>query len=163
MRFFLDTEFIERGALHPIVPISIGIVSENGDEYYAEFSDVDWSMASDWVLANVKPHLRGYPKNKEEIAQEIIEFVGESPEFWAYYADYDWVLFCQLYGKMIDLPKTWPMFCLDIKQFMYHVGIERPEEMMVQNYQEHDALADAHWNRGAFLWLMNYSQMIQGE
>lgn len=39
-----------------------------------------------------------------------------TPEFYAYYADYDWVVFCWLFGRMIDLPKGFPMYCKDLKQ-----------------------------------------------
>ena len=163
MRFFLDTEFIETGALHPIMPISIALVSEDGDEYYAEFTNVDWERAGEWVITNVKPYLRGGNclKDRQIIANEIKEFVGESPEFWAYFADYDWVLMCQLYGRMVELPKTWPFFCLDIKQYMWHFGVTK-EQMEIPNLQEHDALADARWNRKAFLWMFNYQEMLQG-
>src|SRR5688500_2673686 len=111
MRIFFDFEFIENGNQHPIIPISIGAVREDGEEYYAEFHGVDWSKASDWVMDNVKPYLTGETKTKIDIAEEIISFAGENPEFWAYFADYDWVILCQLYGRMIDLPKGWPMFC----------------------------------------------------
>jgi len=38
------------------------------------------------------------------------------PEFYGYYCDYDWVLFCSLFGRMIDLPKGFPMYCIDLKQ-----------------------------------------------
>jgi hypothetical protein len=38
------------------------------------------------------------------------------PEFYGYYADYDWVAFCWLFGKMITLPKGFPMYCIDLKQ-----------------------------------------------
>jgi len=31
-------------------------------------------------------------------------------------SDYDWVLFCSLFGRMIDLPKGFPMYCIDLKQ-----------------------------------------------
>lgn len=37
-------------------------------------------------------------------------------EFYGYYSDYDWVLFCSLFGRMIDLPKDFPMYCIDLKQ-----------------------------------------------
>lgn len=155
MRIFFDFEFIENGDQHPIIPVSIGMVQENGEEYYAEFADVDWSKASDWVLENVKPTLTGETKTKLEIANEIFFFVGENPEFWAYFADYDWVLLCQLYGKMIDLPKGWPMYCLDIKQYMYHLDVER-EDITIENEIEHNALADARWNHKIFVWLLDY-------
>ncbi len=38
------------------------------------------------------------------------------PEFYAYYSAYDWVAFCWIFGKMIDLPKGFPMYCRDLKQ-----------------------------------------------
>lgn len=159
MRIFFDFEFIENGDQHPIIPISIGIVREDGAEYYAEFLGVDWSKASDWVLKNVQPYLR-FPEHllstKEQIAEEIKKFVGNNPEFWAYFADYDWVLLCQLYGKMVDLPEGWPMFCLDIKQWMYHLGIANTP--VINNQQEHNALADAQWNKDVFDWLLKYME-----
>lgn len=37
-------------------------------------------------------------------------------EFYAYYADYDWVVFCWLFGKMVKLPKGFPKYCRDLKQ-----------------------------------------------
>ena len=47
-------------------------------------------------------------------------YVGETcsdkPEFYAYYADYDWVVFCWLFGRMVDLPEGFPMYCIDLKQ-----------------------------------------------
>jgi hypothetical protein len=39
-------------------------------------------------------------------------------EFYGYYADYDWVAFCWLFGKMIDLPKGFPTYCVDLKQIL---------------------------------------------
>jgi 3' exoribonuclease, RNase T-like len=39
-----------------------------------------------------------------------------NPEFYAYFADYDWVAFCWLFGKMNDLPKGFPHYCQDIQQ-----------------------------------------------
>jgi hypothetical protein len=154
MRIFFDFEFIENGAEHPIIPISVGIVREDSEAYYAEFEEVDWSLANDWVLANVKPHLNG--KNqlaRRQIADEILEFVGERPEFWGYYAAYDWVLLCSLYGAMVDNPKSWPMICYDIKQYMVHLGVTT-EDLSIPNAQEHHALADAHWNHRVFLELI---------
>jgi hypothetical protein len=40
----------------------------------------------------------------------------ETPQFYSYFADYDWVAFCWLFGKMMDLPKGFPMYCIDLKQ-----------------------------------------------
>lgn len=46
----------------------------------------------------------------------IKEVKTTNVKFHAYYADYDWVVFCWLFGKMIDLPKGFPMYCFDLKQ-----------------------------------------------
>jgi len=90
---------------------------------------------------SLKSLLELYGKTNKEIASEIKAFVyqdsmnsvsGNSSlgkndytptnineiEFYAYYADYDWVVFCWLFGKMIDLPKGFPMYCRDLKQML---------------------------------------------
>ncbi|MCT7369431.1 3'-5' exoribonuclease [Mycolicibacterium llatzerense] len=92
-----DTEFLEDGST--IELISIGIVCEDGREYYAVNSemDVDRIKRSDWLMANVWPHLplRGrrdsaYPASRSDgyldrsstlvkpkwvIANEVREFI----------------------------------------------------------------------------------------
>jgi hypothetical protein len=159
MRVFFDFEFIENGDQHPIIPVSIGIVREDERAYYAEFKDVDWSLANPWVITNVKPHLYKYEhqiKSKEQITQDIIEFVGKEPEFWGYYADYDWVILCGMYGSMMNRPDSWPMRSLDIEQYMWHLGLSS-EDIPVTNVGEHDALNDAHYNHELF----NYCLELQ--
>lgn len=149
MRVWLDTEFIEDG--RTIDLISIGVVCEDGLAYYAESSECDLSRASPWVRANVIRHLRQTDCiPRKEIAAEIARIVGYKPEFWAYYADYDWVALCQLYGTMMDLPKGWPMYCRDVKQWCDMLGnLKLPE----QKNTEHHALADALWTRDAWHFL----------
>jgi len=73
------------------------------------------------------------------------------PEFYAYYADYDWVVFCSLFGRMIDLPKGFPMYCKDLKQYFDDVQYLEKYNLKEQpNYpkqgNEHNALDDARWN-----------------
>ncbi len=133
-----------------------------------------------------------YGKSNKKIATEVLMFVNPpeeikipaEPEFWAYYADYDWVVFCQLFGTMMDLPKGFPMYCLDLKQLqdeitlqatMWH--IEMPERARMhengtfpisredhhkwvktlpdypQQKDEHNALADARWNKALHKFL----------
>lgn len=92
--------------------------------------------------------VKKYGKTRSQIANEIISFIRPyeltyySPEefqtvlkplhnirrgkndivpcpvFIGYYCDYDWVLFCSLFGKMIELPEGFPMFCIDLKQML---------------------------------------------
>jgi len=58
-KYFMDCEFIEDG--HTIDLISIGIVCEDGREYYAQSVEFDRHAASRWVLENVFPHLAMCP------------------------------------------------------------------------------------------------------
>lgn len=154
MRYFLDTEFIESGPRKPIQLISIGIVREDGQTLYcvsAEYRDAD---ASEWVKQNVLAQIpKDYPRySLQSIAEEIIAFIGkDKPEFWGYYADYDWVVFAQIFGTMMDLPKGFPMYCLDIKQLCDDLGNPKLPE---QGKGEHNALADAGWNLEAYRFLM---------
>lgn len=145
MRIWFDTEFIEDGKTIDL--LSIGLVREDGAEYYAEPAETDRSRAGDWVRANVLPHLTGPVKPRAQIAAELIAFAGDRPELWAYYADYDWVALCQLYGTMLDLPKGWPMFCLDVKQVAHLKGIDK---ITVPQVREHSAIHDARWTREAW-------------
>src|SRR6266567_3230560 len=57
MRYYLDSEFIERGPDYPIDMISLGIVSSDGREYYAQSVEFDHRKASEWVKDNVLIHL----------------------------------------------------------------------------------------------------------
>src|SRR5207302_7953785 len=56
-----DTEFIESGPEHPIDLISIGIVCEDGREYYGQSVEFEPKKASDWVKEHVFPHLELCP------------------------------------------------------------------------------------------------------
>ncbi len=69
-----------------------------------------------------------------QIRQEVIDFCGGKPEFdesgtfyaypngkpefYAYFADYDWVVFAWLFGTMMDLPNGFPNYCKDLKQML---------------------------------------------
>jgi hypothetical protein len=157
MRFYLDTEFIERG-YERIELISIGVVAEDGREFYAVLSDGwDESHASDWVRAHVLPNLAA-PKEqwlpRAEVARQLIKFVGNMPEFWGYFADYDWVLVCQLFGRMIDLPNGWPMFCRDLEQMWSSL---HPRPAKPPSDELHNALGDARWMRSFHAALLGFA------
>jgi hypothetical protein len=153
MKIWFDTEFIEDG--RTIDLLSIGMVREDGAEFYAECAECDRSRASLWVTENVLPRLTGKTTTRAAIAASIVEFAGPKPEFWAYYADYDWVALCQLFGTMMDLPKGWPMFCLDIIQVQFMSGIPM---IFAEQPNEHNALDDARWARLAWLELTTPTQ-----
>lgn len=161
MKYFFDTEFIEDGKTIDL--ISIGIVADDGREYYAINCECDWSKASDWVRKNVLDTLNADPQpqytvKRKDIAREVLAFCDSKeygrPEFWGYYADYDWVVFCQLWGTMMNLPKEFPKYCRDIKQLCDSLGNPKLPE---QGKGEHHALADARWNRSAWEYLQALS------
>lgn len=211
MKYFIDTEFIEgirrpiqwlpalgdfNKSYHSIQLISIGIVAEDGREFYAVSNEFNPGDANDWVKENVISKL---PKRFEvydcgaieaplvkydtwkpnkQIAEEAKKFCLEHveinqhsdidrwgkdcpAEFYAYYADYDWVVFCALFGTMMDLPKGFPMYCRDMKQdvdreaalnmtpysnFETELSRIKAHENYPKQTDEHNALADARWN-----------------
>lgn len=246
MKYYIDTEFLEGsqktffGHTKPTIDlISIGIVAEDGREYYAisnEFNfkeawnryqphigqgDMDhpypkdywirdnilkpickeiWSLkirmknlhkvSNDFTFKNFKRMITIYGKSNEQIAQEIIQFCKpnrlfsfeghtvnysevKNPEFYGYYSDYDWVVFCWLFGKMIDLPDTFPMYCRDLKQLfdekqeaifkedksvrfyndaksgssIYDITTLKDHGDYPVQQKEHNALEDAKWNK----------------
>jgi hypothetical protein len=154
----LDTEFDEDGKT--IELISIGLVSSEGHEYYAVSREFDPLHCNDWVKKNVLTKLPppGDPlwKPRAQIAQELIEVtkLGTTvPKFWGYYADYDWVVLCQLYGKMIDLPPGWPMYCRDLKQRMDDFNVDRQDLPGQAPDTEHTAIEDARWVLSGLLWM----------
>jgi hypothetical protein len=147
MKIWFDTEFIEDG--RTIDLLSIGMVREDGATYYAEPAETDRSRADEWVQVHVLPHLRGPIKPRAVIAEEIRAFAGYMPEFWAYYADYDWVALCQLFGQMVDLPEGWPKFCRDVQQLRTELG-----ELPLMEDTAHNALDDALWVRNAYEFLV---------
>lgn len=157
MKYFYDTEFIENGKTIDL--ISIGIVCEDGREYYAISREFDGEKASDWVKENVLARLEKDTKLykfRSEIKHDIIEFVDEdeTPEFWAYYADYDHVAICQLFGTMMDLPKNFPMFTMDLKQ----LAVSQGSPNLPQQENEHNALDDAKWNKTIYEHLTNHHE-----
>jgi 3' exoribonuclease, RNase T-like len=154
VKFFIDTEFSERGPKLPVELISIGIVREDGAFMYLVHGGFNAENCSAWVKENVLPRLGdGRVSSLEYIAHQLKAFIGSGkPEFWGYYSAYDWVVFCQIFGTMMDLPKGWPMYCRDIKQLCDSLGNPRLPE---QGKGEHNALADARWNKRAYDFLMS--------
>ena len=225
MKYFIDTEFIEGfhkplfgKRRHFIDLISIGIVCEDGREYYAISNEFNPKKADKWVLENVLYPMvydwcMGYSgdgrnwvldriegkgkigaikqmqkykgKSLLDILFEVAEFTGawrdthfwqsgnNVPEFYGYYCDYDWVVFCSLFGRMIDLPKGFPMYCRDLKQMQdekalsysgYTEDLNNSAKLKAikdfKNYpkqeKEHSAIEDAKWNKRLYEFLMNF-------
>lgn len=169
MKYFYDTEFIEDGKTIDL--ISIGVVAEDGREYYAisrEFNQGK-AKANDWVRKNVlaklppryiyehtSPNLREQSKawkSRFTIKEEIIDFIhGPNIELWAHFAAYDHVVLAQLCGTMQNWPPGWPMYTNDIKQFGHMLGVE-DIDLPPMPESEHHALADAKWDKVAYEYL----------
>lgn len=99
---------------------------------------------------------------RREMREAILEFCSVEkhgkPEFWGYFADYDWVAFCQLFGPMVALPKGFPMYCRDLKQWADELGdvrIPKPET------EVHHALSDALWIKEAHSFLLHFTVQPQ--
>lgn len=173
MRFFYDTEFLENGKT--IELISIGMITEDESEcFYAVNQDAPWEaiFRNDWLRQNVmnsishgvslRPYTRitltdEYAMSKTKIASLLLDFVnyslsdGEKAEFWAYRGAYDQVTLAQLYGKLLQVPDPLPKFTMDLKQLAIMKG---NPEVPKQDYDEHNALADARHNLKVFNFLM---------
>lgn len=104
-------------------------------------------------------------------------YTNKPIEFYGYYADYDWVLFCSLFGRMVSLPANFPMYCKDLKQMLDEKALSiypgttyynkantpdtlenrinwikaRPEYPKQEN--GHCALDDAKWNKRLYDFL----------
>lgn len=176
MKYFYDTEFNEDSKTIDL--ISIGIVAEDGREFYAVSNEFDTRRVAKnlWLLENVMtsidhrvlvrtPAFEGHPvevdlevidksaMSRADIAQGIMDFIGtdDHAELWAWYGAYDHVAFCQLFGKMIDLPEKVPMFTNDLKTLVKLAGNVRCPDQPAGN---HNALEDARFNVVRYNYLM---------
>lgn len=146
MRFFYDTEFIEDGVTIDLV--SIGVVAEDGREFYAVSTEFDPDRAGDWVRANVLPKLPSPSssawRSRRRIREDLTEFLaGDDIELWAWVGAYDHVVLCQLWGPMTALPRQIPRFTRELRQEWESAG--RPPLPSAPS-DAHDALSDARHN-----------------
>lgn len=170
MRIFFDTEFT--GLHQNTTLISIGLVAENGREFYAEFTDYDKSQIDGWLQENIIDKLI-YKSNEENenwaytdgahtgrlgdknyIVQELEKWLDsfvEPVEMWSDCLAYDWVLFCQLWGGALNVPKWIYYIPFDICTLFKIKGINpdiNREEFLGQDWvveegSKHNVLWDA--------------------
>lgn len=147
-RYFYDCEFIEDGRIIDLV--SLAVVDETGREYYAVSTEFDAEPAIPWVrehvLAQLPPPADPLWRSRRQIRDEVLAFLtapGEGVELWAWYAAYDHVALCQLWGAMPALPRAIPRFTKDLRQRWDDLG--RPK-LPVPPADQHHALADARHN-----------------
>ena len=133
MRLFFDTEFT--GLFKDTSLISIGIVSERGDKFYAEFTDYDKSQVTPWIKENVinnlfiinDPKKSMYTESiidgdkksiymggdRISVFEKLVEWleylkpymVSDTFQFVSDVAHYDFVLLIDLFGNAFELSK----------------------------------------------------------
>jgi hypothetical protein len=151
MRIFYDTEFIEPTWKSPLYTISIGMVREDGETFYAQNRDCPIHEANAWVKQNVLPLLDEYSwMPQADIVAAIKGFVRGSkwdkPEFWGYFASHDHMALCGLVGGFELWPSEWPFLTYDVMQLAMHLGKTR-RHFPAQTTTEHHALNDALWTK----------------
>lgn len=148
MRYFVDTEYDWNPKAGVLVPISIGIVAEDGREFYAITTDYRPGQCSAFVEEHVLPFIVadvGYaPIHTERtvIAGLIKKFIGnDTPEFWGDYAAFDYAVLSMVMGEFSDWPEGWPMHINDFQQDAIP---------SIQSEVPHHALSDARAMRDAW-------------
>lgn len=154
------------------------IQKEKGAAYKALTLGISIKVKDEFTYKNFKRLINKYGKTNKEVAKEVIAFAqGDSiertnPTFYTYYGAYDWVVFCWLFGKMIDLPKGFPMFSKDLKVMLddkvnsldsvennqrahcyrFETKLIAIKEMKSYPTQDncHNALDDAKWNKNLY-------------
>lgn len=158
VKIYYDCEFREDGKTIDL--ISIGMVGEDGREYYAVNADCDWERVwtDPWLMEHVVPSIptilegsaldmyNPVVKTKDVIAYEVRDFILSyaEPALWAWYGSYDHVAYAQLFGRMIHLPEGLPMHTNDLKQECERLGNPRVPQ---QAEGSHNALASARHNK----------------
>lgn len=142
MKIFFDTEFT---GLHKNTDlISIGLIDERGDSFYAEFTDYDESQIDEWLQDNVIKNLilKDYKNNSivENKTKQIINIKGSTKfikqrlqkwleakgdvGIWSDCLAYDWVLFNNIFGTAFDIPKNVYYIPFDICTLFKAKGID---------------------------------------
>jgi hypothetical protein len=177
MRYTYDFEFLEDGKTIDV--ISMGMVNmDNGKELYLVFNDFDTRRVAQnwWLMENVMPSIKhetfvvtdfegapvvrdiyitdSHAVSREKGAALLLQFVqgDKDIEWWNWYGAYDHVALCQLFGRMIDLPKGFPMYSNDIKQLHKEAGYPA---MPKQPQGLHNSLEDARFNVVRYNYLLN--------
>lgn len=162
---FFDSEFT--GLHQNTTLISIGLIAETGESFYAELDDYDKTQLDEWLQSNVISKLRlqqkgltsrgnhsEYYGNKRQLATYLSTWLSqfEQVEMWSDCLSYDWVLFCQIFGHAFNIPKNVYYIPFDICTLFKEKGIdpdisreEFTSEMInaIAVNKKHNALYDA--------------------
>lgn len=140
MKIFLDTEFT--GLHQKTTLISIGLISECGKTFYAEFADYNKSQIDEWLQKNVINNLLGDELTKDKgwledggmwcggnsnaIKLSLTGWLDQfkEVEIWSDCLAYDWVLFNNIFGTAFDIPKNVYYIPFDICTLFKIKGID---------------------------------------
>jgi len=161
---YYDSEFT---GLHQYSTlISLALVSDDEVAFYAEFSDYDSQQCDAWIQQHVLSHTQWLGRQSTPLLHtrdKLTECYGDSAwvsnqlsvwlqqfsavEIWADCLAFDWVLFCQLFGGALQLPKQVFYMPFDFSTLLKLRGINpdisRSELAGFSNPMPHHALADA--------------------
>ena len=167
---YLDTEFT---SLHQHAHLlSIALVSDTGDSFYAEFTDYPKDAITPWIAENVlanfclsaknQPKLKGkhwrLKNSRTNIISALEKFLNQfdTIKIWADHVAYDWVLFCELFGGALKLPNNIHYMPLDLPTALFIKGLN-PDldraifvgEEIIKKFpkiakQKHNALYDTY-------------------
>jgi len=177
MKVFFDMEFT--GLHQKTTLISIGLISDSGEQFYGELNDFDKTQIDDWLQENVIDNLEMqnsragitrkwesgktvYFGNSEGLEKALISWFSKfkEVEIWSDCLAYDWVLFSEIFGHAFNIPKNIYYIPFDICTLFKIKGIDpdvNREEFakMTENSQKHNALWDAKVIKECYLKLIN--------
>lgn len=166
MKIFFDTEFT--GLRKDTTLISIGLISENKKQFYAELIDYKEDQCDDWIKKNVIDKLyktdwdkreSEYVANyhlgaKLEIGKVLCNWLAQFDyvEFVSDVCHYDMVLLIDLLGGAWHLPQNVSAACYDINQDIarkYGITMKEAfdksrEDILYQHYKENKVHGDKH-------------------
>ena len=150
--YVVDAEFIELE--REIDLVSLGLVCEDGREFYAISTEFDPVEANDFVRTTVLPLLE--PGNspvwmsRDQIKDALVAFVGDTvPRFWSWGGTpYDWMVIAQLFPVADRMPDGWLYTAYDIMLLVERAGLTidpLDPTLPPPPTDAHHALADARW------------------
>ena len=166
MKIFFDTEFT--GLHKDTTLISVGLVSEDNRQFYAELTDYNEHQCDEWIIENVIHHL--YRENREkrestyipnyhvgskyEVAKMLENWFAQfdSVELISDVCHYDMVLLIDLFDHALLLPENVCAACYDINQDIarkYNLSMQDAfdksrEDILYENYKETKIPGDKH-------------------
>lgn len=163
VKLFFDFEFT--GLHQNTTPISLGVVADNGKEFYCEFTDYDKKQIDPWLQENIIDKLTMQDEKPETyhnlgsvtfvkgntafIRNYLLEWLKQFTyvEFWGDCMWYDGVLLNRLLGGAFSLPNNVYYIYFDIGTLFRFCGVDPDihRESFIDRpvTNKHNALADA--------------------